>query len=75
VRLPRLRRRRVDAEVDLDAGSLGEELYEHEYIGRESSFGLAHGPCHIERTWAGGYIIRDQAGRRWTVAKKEVRRR
>jgi hypothetical protein len=51
------------------------ELYPHEYIGRESNFGLKRGPCVIERSWASGYIIRDVAGRRWTVAKKEVRKR
>jgi hypothetical protein len=69
VKLPRLRRRSP-------APELGDrELYPHEYTGPASSFGLTPGPCVIERPWASGYIIRDVAGRRWTVAKKHVRPR
>lgn len=76
VRFPRLHRRRVDAAVDLGRPPLGDELYEHEYIGPASGFGLKPGPCHIERSWAnGGYIIRDENGRRWTVARDQVRKR
>jgi hypothetical protein len=51
------------------------KLYPHEYIGRESNFGLRRGPCVIERKWASGLIIRDVQGKRWTVAKNEVRPR
>ncbi|HEX3390926.1 MAG TPA: hypothetical protein VHS55_00010 [Solirubrobacteraceae bacterium] len=72
VKLPRLRRRAKPAAPAL----VDEKLYPHEYVGPESGFGLNQGPCVIERTWAGGgYIIRDVAGRRWTVNKKHVRAR
>jgi hypothetical protein len=62
LRLPRLRRRpKVDRTEWPD-----------EYVGPPNRWGLAPGPCRIERKWAGGLIIRAPGGMRCTVAKQHV---
>lgn len=66
VKRPRLRRRKAPA-VD-------RALFPHDYTGPRNSYGLAPGPCVIERPWAGGVLIRFENGQRFTVSRRHVKR-
>jgi hypothetical protein len=43
-----------------------------EYVGPPNGWGLAPGPCKVERKWAGGLIIRQPGGLRSTVGRNQV---